>query len=47
MIEFVPQGDRIRFAINRGSAEDNGLILASDLLKVATTVIGTGRNGGQ
>jgi hypothetical protein len=47
MIQFVPQGDRIRFAINRGSAEGNGLILASDLLKVATSVIGTGRNGGQ
>jgi hypothetical protein len=47
MIQFVLEGDRVRFAINRGSAEGNGLILASDLLKVATSVIGTGRNGGQ
>lgn len=45
MIQFVPEGDRIRFAINRESAESNGLTLASDLLKVATSVIGTGRTG--
>lgn len=47
MIQFVLQGDRIRFAINRRSAEGSGLTLASDLLKVATSVIGTGRTGGQ
>jgi hypothetical protein len=47
MIQFVLQDGRVRFAINRGSAEGNGLVLGSDLLKVATSVIGTGRTGGE
>lgn len=38
MIEFVPEGSRIRFEVNLASAEDAGLILSSDLLKVATSV---------
>lgn len=45
MIQFVMQGDRVRFEINRASAENAGLILDSELLKVATSVGGNGRNG--
>ena len=47
MIQFVLQGDRVRFEINRASAEGNGLILASDLLKVAAVVRETARPGEQ
>ena len=47
MIQFVRDGDRVRFEINRASAEDAGLTLTSDLLKVATAVRGTGRTGAQ
>jgi hypothetical protein len=46
MIEFVMEGDRVRFAINRATAENAGLILESDLLKVAAAVRGTSRPGG-
>lgn len=46
MIEFVMQGDRVRFAINRTSAEDARLTLESDLLKVAMAVRETGHTGG-
>jgi hypothetical protein len=45
MIQFVLQGDRVRFEINRASAEGSGLILASDLLKVAAVVRETARPG--
>jgi len=38
MIQFVLVGDRIRFEVNLASAEDAGLSLSSELLKVATTV---------
>lgn len=38
MIQFVLQGDRVRFEINLGSAEKSHLILASELLKVAAAV---------
>jgi hypothetical protein len=47
MIQFVLEGDRVRFEINRASAEDAGLVLTSDLLKVAAEVLGTGRTGDQ
>jgi YfiR/HmsC-like len=47
MIQFVLIGDRIRFEINRTNAEGAGLVLTSDLLKVASAVIGSGRNGDQ
>lgn len=38
MIEFVPQGDRVRFAVNVSNVEDAGLSLSSELLKVAVAV---------
>lgn len=47
MIEFVLQGDRVRFEINRANAEVAGLILTSDLLKVAVVVRGSDRKGDQ
>jgi hypothetical protein len=39
-IGFVTQQNRIRFEINRDAAEGSGLQLSSELLKVATRVIG-------
>ena len=47
MIQFVLQGDRVRFEINRANAEGDGLILTSDLLKVAVAVRGSVRKGDQ
>ena len=38
MIQFVLDGDRIRFEVNLSTAEAAGLSLSSELLKVATTV---------
>ncbi|MGH9512733.1 MAG: YfiR family protein [Terriglobales bacterium] len=40
MIQFVPQEDRIRFEVNLPATEEAGLTLSSELLKVATRVIG-------
>ncbi len=40
MIEFVPQENRIRFEVNLPATEEAGLTLSSELLKVATRVIG-------
>ncbi len=40
MIEFVPQENRIRFEVNLPATEEAGLTLSSELLKVATKVIG-------
>jgi len=40
MIEFVPQENRIRFEANLPATEEAGLTLSSELLKVATKVIG-------
>jgi hypothetical protein len=40
MIEFVVQASRVRFAVNVSAAEAAGLALSSELLRVATTVIG-------
>jgi hypothetical protein len=39
VIGLVAQQGKIRFEVNRGSAEDSHLILSSELLKVATKVI--------
>ncbi|HEY2469503.1 MAG TPA: YfiR family protein [Terracidiphilus sp.] len=47
MIQFVLQGDRVRFEINRANAENSGLTLTSDLLKVAVAVRGSVRKGAQ
>jgi YfiR/HmsC-like len=38
MIQFVLEGSKIRFEINRTKAESAGLALSSDLLKVASLV---------
>lgn len=38
MIQFVLDGDKVRFEVNLASAENAGLILSSELLKVATSV---------
>ena len=38
MIQFVLQGDRVRFEVNLTSAAGAGLRLSADLLKVATAV---------
>lgn len=47
MIQFVLEGERVRFEINLRNAEGAGLAVTSDLLKVAVAVRGSGRNGGQ
>ena len=47
MIQFVLEGDRVRFEINRASAESSGLTLTSDLLKVAAAIRGPVRKGVQ
>jgi hypothetical protein len=38
MIEFVLQSNRVRFAVNLAPAEQSGLALSSELLKVAVRV---------
>jgi hypothetical protein len=38
MIEFVNEGNRIRFQVNLGAAQTVGLVLSSELLKVAKSV---------
>ena len=38
MIQFVMEGNRVRFEVNLTAAENAGLTLSSELLKVATTV---------
>lgn len=39
MIQFVLQGDKVRFEVNLTPAEKAGLTLSSQLLKVATAVL--------
>jgi len=41
MIQFVWDGDRIRFQVNLAAAMKVGLMLSSELLKVATKVVQT------
>lgn len=45
MIQFVMEGDRIRFEINLASAESARLVLSSELLKVAAAVRRDSRSG--
>jgi len=45
MIQFVLEGDRVRFEINLASAESARLVLSSELLKVAASVKRNGRSG--
>jgi hypothetical protein len=46
VIEFVTQEGKIRFEVNRDSAEQSGLVLSSQLLKVASKVIEKTSRGG-
>jgi len=46
MIQFVLEGDKVRFEINLTRAETAKLTLSSELLKVATTVRRNTRQGG-
>jgi uncharacterized protein DUF4154 len=46
MIQFVLDGDKVRFEINLSSAETAKLTLSSELLKVATTVRRNAQTGG-
>ncbi len=39
MIQFISEGNKIRFEINLANASDAGLTFSSELLKVAVTVI--------
>jgi hypothetical protein len=45
MIQFVLEGDRIRFEINLAGAEKSHLIFPSELLKVAAAVRRPARSG--
>ncbi|MGH9744179.1 MAG: YfiR family protein [Candidatus Acidiferrum sp.] len=45
MIQFVLEGDRVRFEINLASAESARLTLSSELLKVAASVKRSARGG--
>jgi hypothetical protein len=38
MVQFIPEGNRIRFEVNLATAEHAGLTLSSELLKVAMNV---------
>lgn len=40
MVQFVAQGGRLRFSINLAAANQNGIRISSDLLKVALRVRG-------
>jgi hypothetical protein len=39
MIRFATQGGRVRFEVNLSNAQAAGLVLSSDLLRVASTVL--------
>ena len=46
MIQFVRSGDRVRFEVNLKAAQEGGLTLSSELLKVAKAVRGKPAGGG-
>jgi YfiR/HmsC-like len=46
MIGFVLEGNRIRFDVNLSSAREAGLVLSSELLKVATNIRNSSQSGG-
>jgi hypothetical protein len=46
MIQFVMDGNKVRFEVNVTNAQRAGLVLRSELLKVAITVIGNPQPGG-
>jgi YfiR/HmsC-like len=43
MIQFVSQGNKVRFIVNVPAAEQAGLVLSSELLRVAVAVQATKR----
>ncbi len=45
IIQFIAEGDRVRFEINLASAESARLVLSSELLKVAAAVRRSTRSG--
>jgi YfiR/HmsC-like len=45
MIGFVLEGNRVRFDVNLSSAREAGLVLSSQLLKVATNVRNSSQSG--
>lgn len=45
IIQFIAEGDRVRFEINLASAESARLVLSSELLKVAAAVRRSARSG--
>ena len=45
MIQFVLDGDKVRFEINLASAENAKLVFSSELLKVAASIKRNGRSG--
>jgi hypothetical protein len=45
MIQFVLEGDKVRFEVNLVSVESARLVLSSELLKVAASVKRNGRSG--
>jgi hypothetical protein len=45
MIQFVVKENKVRFEVNLAAAEKSGLVLSSQLLKVATTVRKDSRGG--
>jgi hypothetical protein len=46
MIQFVLEGERVRFSVNLANAESARLTLSSELLKVAVDVKGNAQHGG-
>ena len=46
IIQFILEGEKIRFEINLASAESAKLVFSSELLKVAASVKKNGRSGG-
>lgn len=44
-IEFVQQGEKIRFKVNLTATQQAGLVLSSDLLKVAVSIKRNGQSG--
>jgi len=45
MIQFVLEGDRVRFKVNLNPANQSHLVLSSELLKVAVNVTGSPQGG--
>lgn len=46
-LQFTMSGNRVRFAVNLDATQDAGLVLSSELLKVASAVHGKARGAAQ